>query len=123
MFWAGYSPPSYIAQLTNRLSQRSAFFGRLSDYFPEASLWGSKGIDYLDANQGGGATCYIITAMSGLASNKGVVERLFVNKQKSSNGIYGVNLFIRGKPWTVVVDDIFLIDQGRNLFKNSLEYA
>jgi hypothetical protein len=28
----------------------------------------------------------------------------------NENGLYAVNLYIRGKPWTIILDDIFLFD-------------
>lgn len=37
-----------------------------------------------------------------------IIENLFLTKEINAHGIYAVNLFIRGKPWAVIVDDIFL---------------
>ena len=41
----------------------------------------------------------------------GMIKNLFVIKEVNSQGIYAVNLYVRGKPWTIVVDDIFLMDK------------
>ena len=35
-------------------------------------------------------------------------EKNVLVKKINSVGIYGINLFIRGKPWTISIDDYFV---------------
>ena len=44
-----------------------------------------------------------------------MIKDLFVTKERNSNGIYGVQFFIRGKPWVVDVDDEMLFDTNGKL--------
>lgn len=54
--------------------------------------------------------------MAGLSEFPDIIKGLFLNDRANNNGFYALNLFIRGKPWTVVVDDIFLFEKDRFIF-------
>jgi hypothetical protein len=49
--------------------------------------------------------CYLIAAMSSVASRPNLIERLFVTPEANTAGIYTLKLYVRGKPWLVQVDD------------------
>jgi len=44
-----------------------------------------------------------------LAEHPGRIKDLFLTKEKNDAGIHAVKLYIRGKPWIVEVDDLFLV--------------
>jgi calpain-15 len=43
------------------------------------------------------------SAVAGVPSR---LERVFLNNEISSNGIYGLNLYVLGVPYTMMIDDI-----------------
>lgn len=54
--------------------------------------------------------------MASSAEFPNIIRSLFPgNQQFNSNGIYHVRLFIRGKPWSVLVDDIFLFKNWKTV--------
>lgn len=53
--------------------------------------------------------------MASVAEFPQVIKRIFHNDQLDKQGFYAVNLFVRGRPWTVIVDDIFLFNSNRDL--------
>jgi hypothetical protein len=63
--------------------------------------------------------------MASVVAHQDLVKDLFVNTDLNPAGVYGVNLFIRGKPWTVLVDDIFLFIREQTVggLKSELKHA
>ena len=53
------------------------------------SLFGSTGIHPSDSNQGGIGNCWIMHGAAAVAERPGRLEKVFLNKQLSNNGIYG----------------------------------
>lgn len=65
--------------------------------------------------QGDTATCYLIQALAGGAEFPAVIRSIFGTQQAlNPDGIYSLRLYIRGKPWTVVVDDLFVFEDRRS---------
>ena len=57
----------------------------------------------------------MIGGMAASAEFSQIIESLLPgNQQFNANGIYKVNLYIRGKPWSVLVDDIMLFKKKAN---------
>jgi calpain-15 len=55
--------------------------------------------------------------MAAVAEKPGRIERIFLNEELSSNGIYGVQLYVLGVPTTVVIDDsVPLSSDGSTIF-------
>lgn len=76
------------------------------------SLWGPGGeaaINPTDLNQGGVGNCWIISAISAIAEVPGRVTNLMLNDEISEAGIYGVNMYALGVPYTEYVDDFLPI--------------
>ena len=46
-----------------------------------------------------------MSSCAALAEKPGRIEKLFLNKEKSPTGIYGVNLYRLGVPITYIIDD------------------
>ena len=80
------------------------------------SLYGKNGVDWNDAVQGSTATCYLVQGMAGVAEFPEIIMKVFGKQELNNEGIYFLDLFIRGKPWTVVVDDIFLFKSASSGF-------
>lgn len=52
--------------------------------------------------------------MSAIAEWPDLIKEAFVTQSKNDAGIYGVNFYIRGKPWTITVDDYLLFSGYSN---------
>ena len=48
--------------------------------------------------------------MAAMAEFPELVRATFLNDDVNDEGIYNVRLFIRGKPWTITIDDYLLFD-------------
>jgi len=93
------------------LKSESIFFSRLSTQYPDAELFGN--ISPESVRQGKADTSYLMAAAASLAKYPDRVKALFTNTDATS-GAYNVNFHIRGKPWTVSVDDIMLFEGKRD---------
>jgi hypothetical protein len=40
-----------------------------------------------------------------------MIKGMFINT-KSDIGLYGIRIYVRGKPWLITVDDKFLFEDG-----------
>jgi len=85
---------------------------RLSDFssnqFDQGNFWGPNGISSVnpqDINQGYIGNCWIMAAMSAIAEIPGRVDDIFVNDGYSDSGIYAVQMYTLGVPFTQIVDD------------------
>ena len=67
-----------------------------------------------DIAQGDLGNCWILAAISSLAETAGRIDNFFINTSKSCEGIYGVNMYVLGVPYTMWVDD-YLPLQGNDL--------
>lgn len=79
-------------------------YKRVREVYKDAALFNEIG--YNDIYQGRLSNCYWITATSGLGGSKSSrVEDIFLTDNYNDEGIFAVNLYIRGKKTTITVDD------------------
>jgi len=52
--------------------------------------------------------CYFLGGIASVAEDEERIKRVFINEQTNSAGIYAFNVFIRGLPTIVTVDDQIL---------------
>ena len=77
---------------------------RLKDLYASNSLFGTS--DYTgDIIQGMASDCYLMSGMYGVAENDQRFQKIFVNKDQVAASIYALNVFVRGKPTIITVDD------------------
>ena len=83
---------------------------RISEVFADGdySLWGSKGIEYGDPNQGYLGDCWIHAASAVVANDPERIKKLFEIEQLNKAGVYAVQMYVMGIPVTVTVDDYLL---------------
>lgn len=84
LYWQGFTPNHQI----KKFGKKGLYWNRLSTEYPRATLWGSKGVSWDDANQGQTATCYLVSGMASVADYAGIIEKLFVVKEVNDQGIY-----------------------------------
>lgn len=71
-------------------------------------------VSYEEPNQGGAGTCYFISSIATAAEFPDLITDVFVGTpdetEESYPGIYGIRLYVRGKPWIVTIDDRLLFE-------------
>ena len=77
----------------------SSFLG--NDY----SLFGSKGVTMRDISQGQIGNCWWMASCIAVAEYPGRIEKVFLNRGKSSAGAYSLQLWALNAPITITVDD------------------
>ena len=91
------------------------YWKRLQDHLTSPTLFGNNGIGPSDVEQGYIGNCWFMASISALAEYPGRVESLFLNRDVSSRGVYGVQLWALNVPITIMVDDwVPLREQGRD---------
>ncbi|CDW72641.1 calpain family cysteine protease containing protein [Stylonychia lemnae] len=77
---------------------------RLNNLCPKCTLYGTE--DFLnDVSQGVLGDCYFLSGISAVAEINSRFEKAIVNPQINWAGLYAFNVFIRGIPHVLVVDD------------------
>jgi hypothetical protein len=108
LYWFGYSSYAAARNYEWMLGIGGYAFQRITDVYPDATLWGSSDPSWADIMQGSAGTCYIEAAMASLAEFPDLVKNVFVTDEENDEGVYVFRFYIRGKPWLVSVDDYFL---------------
>ena len=89
------------------------------DDFGIDSFWGPNGKDSInpqDIVQGSIGNCWIMAAVSALAEVKGRIDSVILNDDISQAGIYGVNMYALGVPFTEYVDDLLPVTGSMPVF-------
>jgi hypothetical protein len=66
-----------------------------------------ENIDPRDIKQGLLGNCYFLATLSALAEFPDRVRKLFNNQTSNKYGVYSVNIFIKGIPTEIIIDDYF----------------
>jgi calpain-15 len=66
--------------------------------------------------QGSVGDCYMICVLSALAEYPSRVEKLFVTKDLNAEGIVAMNIFSKGRPAVVTIDDRLPYGSSSTLF-------
>jgi calpain-15 len=69
-----------------------------------------KFIEPNDIQQGNLGDCAFLSAISALAVYPELIKKLFINKNKSECGLYGLNIIWKGVKTEVIVDDLIPVD-------------
>jgi len=78
------------------------------------------GIEPDDIKQGSLGDCWFLSALAAVSSQPHLIERLFITKNKNEAGIYEVKLCIGGEWTSIIVDDMFPVDEWkRTLFAHN----
>ena len=118
--WAD-RPRSGSASLSTYANSASYF--RLSEKFTNPTLFGTS-ISPYDIIQGQISDCYWITACSAAGDDiPSRVKGLFVNSAYSSEGLFAINLYIRGKRRVVTIDDYLPFVNGNLIFNRKTSDA
>lgn len=51
-----------------------------------------------------------------LSEFPGLVQDIFLTKEKNNAGIYALRFYVRGKPWVVTVDDAVLTEYRNGMW-------
>jgi hypothetical protein len=50
-------------------------------------------------------SCYLMASASAVAEWPNLVKNIFLTQNKNTAGIFGLSLYIRGKPYHISIDD------------------
>ncbi|CDW73209.1 UNKNOWN [Stylonychia lemnae] len=82
----------------------SAKWSRLNDLCPNCTMFGTG--DYLnDISQGAIGDCYFMAGATAVAEIDNRFKKIFVNPEINWAGLYAFNVYVRGIPHVMVVDD------------------
>ena len=75
----------------------------------EKTLWGpdkvASDVSPVDLNQGYIGDCWVIASLSALAEKPSRIERIIENDYYSESGIYALNMYMLGVPFSMIIDD------------------
>src|SRR6185312_15479833 len=84
---------------------QNAIFKRARNLNSSVVLWGPNGPSTNDIEQHHLGDCYFLASCSAAAEFPSRVMNIFQVQYYDQEGIAVVNVYIRGRPWTVVIDD------------------
>ena len=85
------------------------YYDWLSAKYPNSNIFDTDGSpNWLEPNQGGAGTCYLMQAMSGVGEFPQLIKDTFLTQERNDAGIYALRIFLRGKPYVITIDDEFL---------------
>ena len=67
-----------------------------------------------DVRQGALGTCYFMAALAAIATKPSLMKTSLLVDEKNTAGVYGVDLYIRGRPHTVSIDEIMVTNINGN---------
>ena len=110
VYWPNFDSPFYL--LNQNFDDFEITRWSKSKVLKMIPLFRQQGISQFDvSNLGTSYNDLLGSAMVAIASRKPhLIERLFVNKAQNQEGIYGVSLYVKGKPWVISVDDTFFVN-------------
>jgi len=108
VYWNGDSittpdpsrPATYISTGDYMFKDWTKFLPNTTDLF-----YANGSISFNQINQGGMGSCFWMAAASAVAEWPNLVKNIFLNHNKNTAGIFGISLFIRGKPYHLALDD------------------
>jgi hypothetical protein len=89
-------------------------YGRMFDMLKNETLWGSDAIDFTDVYQGYIGDCYLLAAASGVAMKRLDIANVFALKEPNDQGIAALNMYLKGKPTIITIDDTIPVDSNGN---------
>ncbi|CDW86248.1 calpain family cysteine protease containing protein [Stylonychia lemnae] len=77
---------------------------RIQKLIPQGTVFGTEG-SKLDIAQGSIGNCYYLAGVGAVSDNQMAFEPIFINKDRNNAGLYAINVWVRGIPTVMVVDD------------------
>ena len=94
-------------------------WNRTTAMIKDATLWPTTGgidnISYDDINQGQLNDCYFLSSCAVVAPRTTAMHSIFQTPAFNAAGLFALKAYVRGKPYTVVIDDYLPFKSG-NLF-------
>lgn len=88
---------------------------RARDIYPDKTLFGTQILPE-DVVQGDLGDCYYAAAIAALAEHPELIKQAFVTQNYLANGTVVMQVYVRGVPTTVVIDDYIPTYQGLPAF-------
>ena len=108
VYWNGdtVTTPSSTT-VANNINSKAYMFLDWTKFLPSTTdlFYANGTISFNQINQGGMGDCYWMSASSAIAEFPSLVKNVFLTQNKNAAGIFGISLFIRGKPYHIALDD------------------
>lgn len=106
VYWADNVPPDGGYAIRATYAKISSF-ERLFTRQPLSTMWGSNGINNFDTAQSQFlGDCYFISGILSISRYPSRVKNIFVIQEVNPSGLICFNIFIRGIPRILCIDDI-----------------
>jgi hypothetical protein len=91
LFWEGYEDSTLESNYDTRLNNGQYTWERWHDNLPNSVLMEDDTVTYLEPNQGGMGTCYIVASYSAAAEFPSLITDAFITGTEDSPiGLYGL---------------------------------
>lgn len=116
LYWDGYTSLSEINNFKALIAKNKYEVGKMeyvaadAVYTTAVSLWGgTPGVSWEDARASTSLdNRYFMAALGSVAAHgTHILEHVFLTDEVSANGLFAVQMYLRGKPWVLTVDDKF----------------
>ena len=111
IYWRGWEQPDEGGLPKNDQLAKLEWL-RLSEKFPDGSMFGTENIRPADIKQGSVGNCWFLSAAASIAEHPGRMEKIFATELDRKGG-HAVNMFTLGVPSTVVIDDYIPFIDGK----------
>ena len=100
------------------MKRRLKTWSRPADIWPQASLWGAKGVQPHGIMQGILGDCWFLAAASALGEWPDRVKALFKQQAFAADGVYDIDFYVKGKKLSVKIDDKLPTEEGGSLLNS-----
>ena len=104
----------FLSQLALAVKSGKYSWKRLSELFNIKELNIMKEPINEDVIQGELGNCYFLSALQAMSEKPERIKKLVGKNKINENNVYNANVFIHGKPVTIVMDDFFPIIESEN---------
>jgi len=128
IYYPEFQSASIITDYETNFADGSYFWDDWQDIYTAADVFDSTRAapTWKEPRQGGAGTCYLMSALSGVAEFPDIIKSMFVTQASNTSGAFRVKFYIRGKPWVFNIDSQFLVKKDFNNalnLHNALKYA
>lgn len=105
VYWADFPPPKESNSLRDEYTLIKTFDSLFKKY-PSNSLFGANGIDVMDTAQSQYlGDCYFIAGIVAYSQKTESFSKTFIIQEVNESGILAFNVYIRGMPFVLTIDD------------------
>lgn len=106
VWWSDFNAANTYSSFQSNINAGTYYFDNWDNKYPNADVLDNDGtISYTESLQGSAGTCYMMASLASIGEFPSMVRNTYVTQTKNTAGILAVNFYIRGKPWTISIDE------------------